>query len=218
MSILKTVLAIPVAMAIVVTTSSITQAQCTGCSSGRWPTGCSSCAGGGSALAGARANFDQFKADFELVTNRNAAWPKPFSCWDKDVYYTVFNQQYSAGSQVAHTLSSQYFDSNTNELNRAGEARVAWIMQNSPASDRSIFVFEDTTGPALEQRLAAVRDVVDRWYGHFGEVLIAATRVAPNAIPATYQQTIMQQYSSAQPQPVIPIQAGSGINQAVGGN
>jgi hypothetical protein len=180
-----------------------------------WHTGDCGCGAGGGAFSHARAKYDAFRADWDLVTARNDAWPLPFSCWDREAYYAIINQQYAQGLQVAHTLTSDYFDPNTHELNRAGEQRVAWIMQNAPVNDRQIFVYEDMTGPALDKRLASVRNVVDRWYGHLGDVSIAASQVHPTPIPATYQQRIMEQHTNALPTPNIPISSGQTITSSV---
>jgi hypothetical protein len=185
-----------------------------------WPAGdCSSgnCGGGGH-FANARAEWDQLKADSHLICQRNAAWPLPFQCWDRAAYYTIMNQQFAHGLQVAHTLTSEYFDPNTNELNKAGEARVAWIMQNSPVSDRKIFVYEDQSGPAIDRRIASIRTVVDQWYGHMGGAEIASSQLAPNGIPASYQAQINQMYSNSMPQPIIPVTVGSTVQAAASGN
>jgi hypothetical protein len=212
MSNLKKHVVLSCAMVAALTLSSTAMAQCNSCG---WPNG--DCCGG-SCLDQMRAEYQQFKADCDLICKRNAAWPLPFSCWDREAYYAVMNQQYATGTQVAHTLTSEYFDANTNELNRAGESRVAWIVQNAPAADKRIFVYQDQSGPAIDQRVASVRNTVDRWYSHLGNVEIATSNLLPNSIPATYQNTIMQAYSESQPQPVIPIATGQGIQQAVGGN
>ena len=205
---------LPFAMVAALTISSTAMAQC---DSYGWPSsGCSGGACGGGAFSNLSAEYHQFKADFDLITARNESWPQPFSCWDREAYYSVMNQQYAHGVQVAHTLTSEYFDANTNELNRAGESRVAWIVQNSAQAEKRIFVYEDQSGPALDQRMASVRGTVDRWYGHLGNVEIASSQLMPNSIPATYQSTINTRYESSQPNPIIPVKSGAGIAESVG--
>lgn len=205
---------LPLAMVAALTISSTAMAQC---DNHGWPGGdCSSGACGGGAFSNLKAEYHQFKADFDLITARNASWPQPFTCWDREAYYGVMNQQFAHGVQVAHTLTSEYFDPNTNELNRAGESRVAWIVQNSPQAEKRIFVYEDQSGPALDQRLASIRNTVDRWYGHLGNVEIASSQLMPNSIPATYQNTINTRYEGAQPNPIIPVKSGAGIAESVG--
>ncbi len=214
MTISKKHLVLPFAIVAALTFSSVALAQCD-CHG--WPNdGCSTGACGGGCLDQLKSDYHQFKADFDLITDRNASWPLPFSCWDREAYYAVINQQYAHGLQVAHTLTSEYFDSSTNELNRAGEGRVAWIVQNAPSADKRIFVYEDQSGPAMDQRIASIRSTVDRWYGHLGNIEIASSQLMPNSIPATYQNTIMQKYDESQPKPIIPVKSGQGINESVG--
>ena len=238
MSYLKSRLALPVALVATLAMSSLAWGQCTNtpsncsasCASGACATGgCGTACGSGFGYAGGAcgaghcggcaggcgAGFEEFKRRFCLITERNDAWPLPFNCWDRESYYQIWNQQYAHGLQVAHTLTSEYFDPNTNELNRAGESRVAWIVQNAPANSKQIFVYEDQAGPAMDQRLASVRGVVDRWYGHMGQVNIATSQLAPNRIPASYQQLILEAAAGSTPPPVIPIASGENITTAV---
>lgn len=243
MSLIKTRLALPVALVATLAMCSLTTAQqctdytsnCSSCSAAGngWPagncgsgcgaacgagcgTGCGAGCGTGCGGCGSYADgFEKFKEDFAKVTARNDAWPLPFNCWDRESYYSIWNQQYAHGLQVAHMLTAEYFDQNSNRLNRAGETRVAWIMQNSPVNDKQIFVYEDQTGPAMDQKMASVRDVVDRWYSHMGQVQIAKSQLTPNRIPASYQQTILEQATGSQPPPVIPIGSGQNISSSV---
>ncbi len=217
----RRMLSLAFALVATLATSSMALAQCGGsCGSAGfgWSGGCADGHCGdasGSYFGNARSNYEQMRHDFDLVTARNDAWPLPFNCWDREAYYVVMNQQYAHGLQMAHTLTSDYFDPNTHELNRVGEMRVAWIMQNSPSAERQIYVYEDQTGPALDMRMASIRQVVDRWYGHLGPVNIASSRLNPTPIPATYQKTILDQYASGQPAPVIPIASGTKLTSSV---
>lgn len=211
MSFLKNRLALPLALVSSIAMSSMAMAQCTDC-----PAGCSGSTVPSVDYYGATGTgIEAFKHHCALVTARNDAWPLPFNCWDREAYYAIWNQQFATGLQVAHLLTPEYFDANTNELNRAGEMRVAWIMQNSPISDRKIWVFEDQQGPAMDQRIANVHDVVNRWYAHMGPVEVATSQLRPNGIPASYQQLILDKHSGAQPNPVIPIEAGAALSSSV---
>ncbi len=223
-------LVLPAALFAMIAMSSVSVAQCASCdyqqSGGAgygWPgDGCQSgnCGGGCGSGVGASLEdkWQRFKAECELVMARNEAWPQPFSCQDREIYYQIFNQQMAHGLQVAHTLTSDYFDAETNELNNAGQTRVAWIMQNAPANHKQIYIYEDQTGPTMQQRMQNVRDLVDRWYGHMGSAQIAATQLRPNQIPASYQETYLEAYNTNQQAPVIPVQVGQGISGAVTGN
>ena len=220
----KRLLAIPAALVAMILMSSSAAAQCDTCNSTTgfgFPSGsngnCTTCTGPlHSAFHHIHEGVETYCADARLNHARGEAWPLPFSCWDREHYYSIFNQQYAHGLQVAHTLTSEYFDPETNELNRAGEMRVAWIMQNAPQANKQIFVYEDKTGPTMDQRISMIRNFTDRYYQHLGQATIVKSQLLPHQVPATYQANTLQQYAGAQADPVIPIQAGATINSTVG--
>lgn len=183
-------LAVPaMAIALIAMASSSLMAQCNSCASsggqfGFPSQGCSSCGGGGGGIGGAfgggigqayrnmQQGMDTYKADWARNRARNSAWPMPFSCWDREHYHAIFNQQYATGNQIAHTLLAEHFDPETNELNRSGELRVSWIMTHSPRDSKQIYVFEDTQGPVVDQRIASVRNLTNRFYSHLSLIHI----------------------------------------------
>ena len=233
---LKRCLVIPAAILAMIAMATDAAAQCHSCAaksgSFGYPTGasagCGCGAAGGAAVASGhhgtgfgafdsvKAGIEQYKDDYRIAHARNSAWPQPFSCWDRAAYYNMFNQQYAQGLEAAHLLTSRYFDTETNELNRAGEQRVAWIMQMSTKANKKIFLYEDQSSPTLNRRLAAVRDFTDRYYRHLGNVQIAKSQVLPHQIPSAYQAVIAEQYSTGQPAPIIPVTSGATINESVG--
>lgn len=160
--------------------------------------------------------LEKYKAGFRLNHSRGSAWPLPFSCWDRENYFAILDQQFATGVQVAHTLTSEYFDPETNKLNRAGEMRVGWIMQNAPQMNKQIYVYEDQTGPTIAQRVSAVRDFTGRYYGHMGQAAIATSRIAPIRIPATYQAQTNILYDESMPDPIIPLEVGESLSSTIG--
>jgi len=225
MSKLKLLFVVPAATLAMIFMSSSLAAQCSSCASAGgsfgYPGGCQDCAGGAAGVGGngpfqqLQSGINSFKADYRINHARNSAWPLPFSCWDRENYNAILNQQFATGNQIAHTLTAQYFDPESNELNRAGELRVSWIMQNAPQRDKQIFVFEDQQGPTIDQRIASISNFTGRYYAHMGNATVAKSRLLPNQIPATYQQGYNQSYAEGQPDPVIPVDAGSTINATV---
>ena len=160
--------------------------------------------------------LEKYKAGFRLNHSRGSAWPLPFSCWDREHYYAIMNQQFATGLQVAHTLTAEYFDPETNQLNRAGEMRVGWIMQNSPQASKQIFVYQDQTGPTMQQRMDAIRKFSDRYYSHLGQVAIASSQIRPHQVPALYQAQTNTLYSESMPDPIIPLEVGESLSTTIG--
>lgn len=155
-----------------------------------------------------QAKWTDFQHRFQLVTDRNQAWPQPFICQDRAAYLDIWQVQYQHGLVAAHTLTSDCFNQ-YNELNQAGQSRVAWIMQNAPKNDKVIYVYDEND--MTDARMASIRDTVNKWYGQMGTATIAKTTQKPNEISSVYQQTTNQLYLQGQPQPVIPVQVGSSI-------
>lgn len=225
MSTIQKCLIIPAAVFAMIVMSSNVAAQCDSCATASggagfgYPTSecCKSCgAGGGAVFQHIHQGIQTYKADYHLNRARSSAWPLPFSCWDREHYYSILNQQYATGTQVAHTLTSEYFNSESNELNRAGEMRVAWIMQVAPQSDKQIYVYEDETSPTMDQRMSSIREFTGRYYGHLGNASIAKSQILPHQIPASFQAITLQNYFEGQPDPIIPVDTGSTINSSVG--
>ncbi|HMO90553.1 MAG TPA: hypothetical protein PKD64_00005, partial [Pirellulaceae bacterium] len=112
-----------------------------------WPSGNAGCASqnelGDGGMGVHRERWEQFKAAYNLDVARNVAWPQPFKCRDRALMYQFFQTGIDAGWEQICTLTSVHFDSETNQLNRAGEAKVQWLMQTSPQHRRAIFVYND---------------------------------------------------------------------------
>lgn len=216
---------LPLAILALVFSASNAAAQCESCASNGTghgvqavvPSTCHSCGHGAlhDSLHRMHIGLEKYKAGFRLNHSRGSAWPLPFSCWDREHYYAIMNQQFATGLQVAHTLTSEYFDPETNELNRAGEMRVGWIMQNSPQASKQIFVYQDQTGPTIQQRIDAIRKFSNRYYGHLGQVAIASSQIRPHQVPALYQAQTNTLYSESMPDPIIPLEAGASLSNSI---
>ncbi len=170
------------------------------------------CGVGGGFAADYREQWDRFKADYNLTSARNAAWPQPFKCRDRALTYQFFQTNIDAGWEYAYTLTSIHFDTESNELNRAGEAKVAWIMQTSPQHRRSIFVYQEDSD-SIDYRIASVKETVNRWYGHLGVASIAATNTLPQGGDGTYFQTINELYLDSRPIPALNASIGGAIGE-----
>ena len=168
-----------------------------------------SCCGGGpfGLFSGIHSDGD-WKKQFQLVMDRNQAWPQPFNCQDRHAYAAVWRMHYDSGIMSAHTLTAEYFNQ-FNQLNHAGQARVAWIMQNAPQGQKRIYIYDENE--ATDVRMAHVQETVDLWYSQMGSATIAKTTSKPNTVSSIYQQTTNQLYLENQPEPIIPVDVGSSI-------
>ncbi len=146
------------------------QAQnCQSCSSDfGYPTGVSQyggCGDCGSGNSGNHPKLDQMKALNNKVCARNDAWPKPFNCADRQLYFTMWQPMIDRGFEEQCVLISAHFDPETHELNRFGQTTVAGIMQNMPTSRKKVFVNRDIDSNISQARLNSVQKMVGTYYG-----------------------------------------------------
>ena len=159
-----------------------------------------------------------YKHHAHIVYQRNEAWPKPFQCHDRQLYFANFYPMYQRGYEIESTLTDNHFDRETNKLNSAGKRKIAGIMQNMPKHRRNIYVFEKGDAEITQARVADVRVSVDEWFGHLG-----APKIATTTNPVYYQSGVeVQQFTSnflgALPTPGIAIGGGGGEGGGEGGN
>lgn len=157
-----------------------------------------------------RSKYDKFMADFNLQTARNSVWPQPFKCRDRSLYFQIVQTQVDAGWQNAFTLTDMHFDQDNNELNSAGEAKVAWIMQTAPQHRRNVYVYQSNDD--IDLRIASVKSTINRWYSHMGETMVAATTQMPATSDGVYFNEINQRYMEGLPAPVLNASIGGSVS------
>ncbi|MEM7457203.1 MAG: hypothetical protein AAF456_22870 [Planctomycetota bacterium] len=141
----------------------------------------------------------------QKVMARNQAWPKPFDCADRQLYFAMFEPMIDTGMADMCTLSAAHFDQHSNELNRLGESAVASIMQNMPASRKNIYIQQDSNESISDVRMTSVRNTVERWYGHVPAPGIAFTNRYPMTHSGSRVELINGAYAQELPPPVIAV-------------
>lgn len=204
-------------------------AQCTSCDSGgsnfSFPT-VSPIVGGGHLGANRLGNnrlgngqlkyqFEQQQAINQKIAARNAAWPKPFTCADRQLYHNVWNPMINAGWEDQCILTETHFDPETGELTRYGVQQIGGMMMNMPQNRRVVFVQECVNGEQTEQRVAKVRDVVSTYYSQRGGVVQVSTRT-PATQNGPYAERISILAGESTPNPIIPIASGTSSVQESG--
>ena len=173
--------------------------------------GCGGCAGSPCQLAASwKDKYIKARAEMQLQAARNRVWPQPFACRDRSLYYSILQTNIDSGWSQASTLAEHHFDPDTNELNVAGESKLQVFMQTAPEHRRTLKVFQ-ARNTDIDARMASVRNVVDRWYGHMGETIVAATTVQPHGMDSRYLNAVNDRYLDALPVPVIQAAVGSSI-------
>ena len=141
-----------------------------------------------------------------VVSDRNEAWPKPFACADRQLYFQTWDPMLEAGWKSACVFNSRYFMDGTAELNPAGKMKVAAIMKNYPVGQKAFYLERDRPVELSDERLVALKNSVEQWYGLDHVTEIAFTDRGPLSGDGSRAASISENYINSLPNPVIPIE------------
>ncbi len=172
------------------------------CSSG----GCDSYGGSNDAsrIQKAQAKCDLIKQQADLIAQRNDAWPKPFQCYDRQAYHSVFAVMTQRGWQCECTLTSDHFDPETNQLNRAGKSKISGIMNNLPEVARQVHVLQDSTDEIANTRLANVRAEIQDAFVALPPPELAVTTNVPHGMSGALVEDVQKRFIAGLPEPSVP--------------
>ena len=80
------------------------------------------------------------KQTFKHAFHSAHYWPYPYNCEDRAYVNNLLDQQTGAGWVDATTLHDYYFNTETQQLNEAGQNQLVWIAASVPAQYRTIYV------------------------------------------------------------------------------
>ncbi len=178
----------------------------------------------GSAWARVAESCENFKKHWHhsmdvarKVEARNNAWPKPFECADRQLYFSMWRPMFEAGFEQQSTLSGEHF-TDDNELNGLGKSAVAMIMNNMPLGQRNVFIHRTGNEEISEARLAHVTDIVNTWYGggRRGASKVAYTDRRPVYGSGHRFDVINRSYEENTPPPIIAVATGTGNTSDTG--
>ncbi len=172
---------------------------------------------------GSGGHMDEFKARWAhtqeisaKVVARNQAWPKPFNCASRQLYFSMWEQMIDQGFEEQCVLSSSHFNQETNELNSFGNHAVAGIMQNMPTVRRKVFIHQDVNESVNQARMQTVQNTINTFYGNSGPADVAFSNKTPVTLRGTTAEGIFKLSGENQPTPVIAISSGETVGSAVG--
>jgi len=159
-----------------------------------------------------------FWARVHLDFHRNNAWPEPFLSADRAVTREYFCIQVNNGWKMQNTIGTFLFNPETQELNRAGELQVKWIVTQAPIHRRAVFVLVGETPEDTQRRVLSVQNYISRIMpaGHLPPVMITNTQ--PEGASGAYFDAINNAMMQSIPAPRLPAAAGSSSSGGAGGN
>ena len=167
----------------------------------------------------ARADWDNMKARWHsfwdrvhVDWHRNNAWPEPFNHIDDKATRTPLAIMADNGWKLQNTIPNQLFDPETQELTRAGELKVRWILTQMPVHRRSVYVLRGESPEITETRLNSVEKTAESVLGEPGLAMIAVTEIVPRGGSGDYFERVNRGYENSVPAPRLPDMQGGGDN------
>lgn len=179
-------------------------------------TGCSQCGGGlgeGARMQGLKDRYAHAEKNCARVIARNEAWPMPFNCADRQLYFAFWEPMIDQGFEEQCVLNSTHFDPETGKLNSFGNHTVAGIMQNMPSTRRKVFIHREADVQTNSSRMAAVKDTLNTFYDQSGPAIVEFSSKLPVTLRGGKADAISRLWFENQPTPIIPISSGA---QSVG--
>lgn len=146
---------------------------------------------------------------------RNGAWPKPFDCADRQLYFQIWEPMIDQGFEEQCVLTSAHFNAETNQLNKFGQHAVAGIMQNMPSTRRTVFINRDTDMQVSEIRRQAVRETINTFYSQGGPAQVAFSQKRPVTTSGLKGELIQREWLGSMPAPAIPVSVGQTVSASV---
>lgn len=136
--------------------------------------------------------------------HRNNCWPEPFSSVDRMAVRGPFAAMAANGWQRELTLAAYHFDTETHQLNSAGQSRLAWILTQAPEHRRSVFVLNHRDPSITATRMSNVQHQVSELVRNDTMPDVLVTTTAPRGISAGYVDSVHRQRQENQPAPILP--------------
>jgi hypothetical protein len=159
--------------------------------------------------------LDQFAQRVHTDFYRNNSWPEPFRSADRAAAREPWCIMTDNGWKMQNTVGSFLYDSETQQLNHAGELLVKWILVQAPVHRRAVFVLKGETPEATAARVQSVQAAVAK-YCNGCVCPVVLTDCEPKGWPASYIDSITQQFNATIPAPRLP-SGGSGSSSGASG-
>lgn len=144
-------------------------------------------------------------------------WPLPYVCQDRDAVRSMMETQVALGWQEETTLYNRHFHEETQQLTRAGELHLEYILHVVPVDRRAVYI-QSTYDTALDaMRTDAVNSVMSGIGGNVGSVSVCVRECQQVGRPAAEVQQINERYTTTTPSPRIGSASGGGGGGGGGG-
>jgi len=143
--------------------------------------------------------------------HRRNCWPDPFVCPSQRDVENPLAIMVNNGWRRQNMLADHHFDSSTNKLNKAGKAKLYWIITEAPLQHRTVYVHRTISPEKTALRVDDVHKVAAGIApnGQLPEIL--ETSISARGWPAERIDTIGQKFNASTPDPRLPAADNTGV-------
>lgn len=156
------------------------------------------------AQADIRASWHQFWAGVDRDFHRNNAWPHPFVQPDRMAVRSVLAVQANNGWRMQTMVADHHFDNQTQQLTKAGEAKVRWILTQAPVQRRTVFVKTGRTREDTSVRVDSIQQFAVQVLPEGQLPAVEETNLQPKGWPADRINKTYVDFGKAAIPPVLP--------------
>ena len=146
---------------------------------------------------------------FKSGYTANVIWPRQFVPAARRPIHETYAAMVNNGWRRQNLLGDYHFDPTSNELTRAGEMKVRWILTQAPANRRDVYVQRATTGSETATRIAAVHGYSSQMNPVVWPINVNDTHIVAEGHSASSVDNTFNGFRANQPPPVLPVNTGS---------
>lgn len=166
--------------------------------------------------------FDKFCERFKRDYHRNKMWPEPFLQADREATMAPFAIQIANGWRRQNLMSDYHFQEPTNQLTRAGETKLRYILTQMPPNRRTVFVQQGLTTDVTQARMAAVEKAAAQMVPPGMVAQVVESNLPNDGWSAEDIDAVTRKFNSSRPDPRLPSggasNAGGGYDTTGSGN
>ena len=140
----------------------------------------------------------------------NVIWPRQFVPAARRPVYETNAVMVNNGWRRQNLLGDYHFDPKTNQLTRAGELKVQWILTQAPAHRRNIYVQRALNEQDTASRIATVQGYGSRMRPAVGPIFVNDTHIVAEGHSASAVDNMFIGFQANQLPPVLPANTTSG--------
>ena len=141
---------------------------------------------------------------FKLNWHRSNAWPEPFPKADRAFVQAPLERMVANGWRRQNLMAAHHFTGDGASLTPAGQHKIRWILTQTPAQFRTVFVERGEDADQTHARLDAVQQYAARMLPHGELPDVQETHIVEEGRPASIVDTVFTRFQQAMPVPVLP--------------